>query len=251
MDEWNKESIRKAIVMGATSGIGRNVALLLAQRGWQVGIAGRREQLLAELHGIHANITAYKQIDITRDEAPTLLMELIQEMGHIDLYFHSSGIGWQNNLLDIEKELKTVLTNGVGFTSMVDTAFNYFANSGRKGHIACISSIAGTKGLGAAPAYSATKRFQNHYLECLTQQAHMRKLNIKITDIRPGFVATDLLGNERYPLQLTASAVADEIVEAIEKKQSIRIIDWRYRILVFFWRLIPRWLWIRLNIKTK
>jgi len=171
----------------------------------------------------------------------------------MDLYFHSSGIGWQNNSLDIEKELKTVETNGLGFTRMVDTAFNWFAThhqSNSKARIACITSIAGTKGLGAAPAYSATKRFQNHYLECLSQQARMRHLPIAITDIRPGFVKTDLIAGSSYPLQLKPEDVAKHIVSAIENGKEVKVIDWRYDILVFLWRLIPRWLWTRLKITT-
>ena len=167
--------MRKAIVMGATSGIGMEVAKLLAGNGWQVGIAGRRverlEALTQEVNErskskdflgkaiAQGEITSYKVIDVTSPNAPLLLLELIEEMGGIDLYFHSSGIGWQNNSLDIEKELKTVETNGVGFVRMVDTAFKWFADRQKKGRIACITSIAGTKGLGAAPAYSSTKRF--------------------------------------------------------------------------------------------
>lgn len=114
--------------------------------------------------------------------------------------------------------------------------------------IACITSIAGTKGLDAAPAYSSTKRFQNHYLECLSQQARMRNLNISITDIRPGFVKTNLIADSNYPLQLDAKNVAKSIVKAIEKKRNVKVIDWRYAILVFFWRLIPRWIWTRIKI---
>ena len=150
--------------------------------------------------------------------------------------------------------MKTVETNGMGFTRMVDTAFNWFAAHAQERErkhnyrIACITSIAGTKGLGAAPAYSATKRFQNHYLECLAQQARMRHLPISITDIRPGFVATDLIAGSKYPLQLRAEEVARHIVHAIEKGKEVKVIDWRYAILVFFWRHIPRWLWTRLKI---
>ena len=78
---------------------------------------------------------------------------------------------------------------------MVNTAFHYFARQG-KGHIAVISSIAGTKGLGIAPAYSATKRFQNTYIDALEQLAYMQKKKaIHFTDIRPGFVKTDLLND--------------------------------------------------------
>lgn len=240
-----------AIVMGATSGIGKEVAILLAKSGWKVGIAGRRDALLEEIVNYNDNIVSYEQIDITKSEAPSKLTKLIEKMGGMDLYFHSSGVGWQNNHLEEEKEMQTVETNAFGFTQMVDTAYNYFVHNKKKGHIACITSIAGTKGLGAAPAYSATKRFQNHYLECLTQMSRMRRLPISITDIRPGFVATDLISGGEYPLQLSAHEVAKDIIKAIKKKKSIVIIDWRYRILVNLWKLIPRWLWIRLNIKTK
>ena len=270
------------------------VASLLAQRGWQVGIAGRRVERLEEVkrntnqiisektkvsqkgnisEGVKASrgeIICYQQIDVTSADAPTLLQELIEKLGGMDLYFHSSGIGWQNNSLDFEKEMKTVETNGLGFVRMVDTAFNWFAQQSQeqdKGQelrleqksdkgkdndtyrIACITSIAGTKGLGAAPAYSATKRFQNHYLECLTQQAHMRHLPIAITDIRPGFVKTDLIAGSNYPLQLTPQEVALQIVNAIERGKTVKTIDWKYSILVSLWRMIPRWIWTRLTIK--
>ena len=262
---------KKAIVMGATSGIGMEVAKLLAAKGWQVGIAGRRIERLQTLISDNkttlqsggtisdnkatpqGGITCYQQIDVTSAEAPSLLLEFIDKLGGMDLYFHSSGIGWQNNSLDIEKELKTVETNGLGFTRMVDTAFNWFAThhqNNSKARIACITSIAGTKGLGAAPAYSATKRFQNHYLECLSQQARMRHLPIAITDIRPGFVKTDLIAGSSYPLQLKPEDVAKHIVNAIENGKEVKVIDWRYDILVFLWRLIPRWLWTRLRITT-
>ena len=121
---------KKAIVMGATSGIGMEVAKLLAAKGWQVGIAGRRTERLQTL--MTDGIACYQQIDVTSADAPTQLQQLIDKLGGMDLYFHSSGIGWQNNQLDIEKELKTVETNGMGFTRMVDTAFNWFAAHARE-----------------------------------------------------------------------------------------------------------------------
>ena len=254
---------RKAIVMGATSGIGMEVAKLLAEQGWQVGVAGRRVDRLEALRQSQEGIMCYQQIDVTAQDAPDRLLNLIDELGGMDLYFHSSGIGWQNNSLDMDKELRTVETNALGFVRMVDAAFNWFAERDRSvtsdgkeskaslsslPRIACITSIAGTKGLGAAPAYSATKRFQSHYLECLTQQARMRHLNISITDIRPGFVKTDLIAGSSYPLQLDAKVVAESIVRAMEKGRSVKVIDWRYASLVFFWRLIPRWIWTRMMI---
>ena len=88
--------MKKAIVIGATSGIGLEVARLLAQQGYMVGIAGRRVERLVEIAKSTANITAYRQIDITDASATKLLHELITELGGMDLYFHSSGIGCEN-----------------------------------------------------------------------------------------------------------------------------------------------------------
>lgn len=252
--------------MGATSGIGKEVARLLAANGYEVGIAGRREERLVQMAQATPGIVAHRQIDVTKEDAPTELHKLIEELGGMDLYFHSSGIGWENVALDADKELKTVETNGVGFVRMVSAAYNWFAeqradeakqraegaeqrasSTERKARIACITSIARTRGLGAAPAYSATKRMQAHYLECLSQQARMRHLNIGITDIRPGFVATDLIAGSHFPLQLKAEDVARTIVRAIEQGSEVVTIDWRYRLLVTAWQLIPRWLWVRLT----
>lgn len=245
---------KRAIIMGATSGIGYEVMKELTKRGWQVGIAGRRQNLLFEAQRTNLNIVATECIDITQDNAADKLRTLIGKMGGIDLYFHSSGIGHQNPALDTEIELKTVETNALGFTRMVNAAFKYFEeNPDKKGQIAVISSIAGTKGLGASPAYSATKRYVNHYLECLEQLIHIKGIkNIKISDIRPGFVRTALLADgHNYPFQLDATKVAEEIVDKVERGKSIITVDWKYRIVVFFWRLVPRWIWVRMKIVSK
>lgn len=246
--KYMTQKMKKAIVVGATSGIGLEVARLLAKRGYKVGVAGRRVERLAEAVKSTEGIVTYRQIDVNDENAPIKLRELIAELGGMDLYFHSSGIGWENCELGIDREMKTVETNAVGFTRMVSAAYRWLAdNNKEEGRIACITSIARTRGLGAALAYSATKRFQSHYLECLSQQARMRGLKIRITDIRPGFVATDLIAGSHFPLQLSAESVARTIVKAIEHGKEIVTIDWRYRLLVAAWSFIPRWMWIRIK----
>jgi len=227
---------KKAIIMGASSGIGQEVARLLTEQGWKVGVAARRMERLKEFE------TA-AQIDVTNEDAPERLLQLIDQLGGMDLYFHASGIGKQNRLLNEDIELATMETNAVGFTRMVGTAYRYMASHGG-GHIAVISSIAGTKGLGPAPAYSATKALQNTYIQALEQLANGQKLNIRFTDIRPGFVDTDLLsGDDHYPLMLKKDDVARDIVRSIEKQRHVRVIDLRWRIITCFWRLIPRCIW--------
>src|SRR5574344_2696484 len=97
----------RAIVVGATSGIGREVARLLAERGWTVGVAGRRREVLEALVANSPNIVHWREIDVTKADAGSRLMELVETMGGMDLYFHSSGIGYQNASLDETKELST------------------------------------------------------------------------------------------------------------------------------------------------
>lgn len=234
---------KRAIVIGASSGIGREVALLLMKEGWTVGVAARRVDRLQELHA-----AAVEQIDVTQEEATVRLQSLISRLGGMDLFFYASGIGKQNRELKADIELATLETNGLGFTRMIGEAYRYFAERGR-GHIAAITSIAGTKGLGPAPSYSATKAMQNVYLQALEQQANARGLKIRFTDIRPGFVDTALLdGDFHYPMMLKPERVAQEILYAINHHQHIRVIDWKYRLMTALWRRIPRWLWRRIKL---
>ena len=243
--------MKKAVVMGASSGIGMEVAKLLLADGWIIGVAARRTDLLEQLKDTAPERVVMETIDVNADGAEDMLLSLIVTLGGMDLFFYAPGIGWQNPTLEPDKENNTVTTNALGFTRMVGTAFRYMATHGG-GHIAAVTSIAGTKGLGPAPAYSATKAFQNTYLQALEQQANARKLNIRFTDLRPGFVDTALLGDgNRYPILLRKEDVAYEMVEAIRHHKHIWVIDWRWRILTALWRRIPRWVWRRLNLNTK
>lgn len=235
--------MKRAIVIGASSGIGQEVAKLLVEQGWTVGVAARRVERMQDI-----GAAAIEQIDVTADDATEGLKRLIDRLGGMELFFYASGIGKQNRELSEDIELATVQTNGMGFTRMIGAAYRYFANQGG-GHIAAITSIAGTKGLGPAPSYAATKAMQNVYLEALEQQANSRHLNIRITDIRPGFVDTPLLsGDFHYPMMLQPEKVAKEIVRAINRKEHVRVIDWRYRILTMAWRCIPRFVWRRMKL---
>lgn len=266
---------KRAIVMGASSGMGREVARLLLAKGWHVGLAARRKNALDELCNEYPQLAVAEQVDVTKPDAEERLHALIEQLGGMDVYVHMSGIGKQNLELESDIELATVDTNGLGFTRLVGAAFRYFRDKKRDeigenatfeaendaiclanntkstaagGHIVAISSIAGTKGLGPAPSYSATKAFQNTYLEALEQLSTNLCLDISITDICPGFVDTPLIEGSNFPLKLNAQSVAHQIVNAIEKKPHVRIIDWRYRLLVAGWRLLPRWVWRRLPL---
>ena len=240
--------MKRVIIIGASSGMGFEVAKLLLAEGCTLGVAARREDRLQMLKQMAPDRVEVQALDMTADDATVKLRDLIDRLGGMDLFFYASGIGKQNHTLSSDIELNTVNTNGMGFTRMTGEAYRYFAERG-EGHIAAITSIAGTKGLGPAPSYSATKAMQNVYLQALEQQANARKLKIRFTDIRPGFVDTDLLkGDYHYPMMLKPEKVARQIVRAIKNKRHIKVIDWRYALMTALWRRIPRPVWRQMKL---
>ena len=240
--------MKRIVIAGATSGLGHEVARLCIAAGWRVGAAGRNAEALERLRTQAPAQVETAEIDITHDDAPQRLAELVGRLGGMDIYFHASGIGKRNSDLRPDIELDTLRTNGEGFVRMATAAFGWFRTHGG-GHIAVISSVAGTRGLGAAPAYSATKRLQNIYIDALAQLARMEHIDIRFTDIRPGFVATPLLAGDDYPLLMQPDPVARRIFRALVHRRRRAVIDRRYAVLVFFWRLIPQWLWERLPVR--
>lgn len=244
----------KAIVIGATSGIGRETAARLVEEGWMVGVTGRRVEALKSFKAEYGDDVHFMEMDVTREDATVGLDELIGEMGAPDLLLYVSGVGYQNLELDMDKEIRTVKTNCEGLVRMVVHFINYVRNNqelysaDHEAHIAVVTSIAGTAGLGTAPSYSATKKMQQTYISALTQLVRMEGLPVRFTDIRPGFVATAILNpDKRYPMMMSLEKAADEVIKAIRRKKRIYTFDWKFRILVFFWRLVPRCLWERLT----
>ncbi len=243
--------MKRAIILGASSGIGRETARQLLANGWYVGVAARRGDLLDEIKSANSDRVEAMTIDVTSAEAVPRLLELVRRMGGVNLFVYSVGIGKQNERLDPDVELATAEVNVVGFTRMIDAMFNYMA-SNLGGDIAVVTSVAGTKGIGVAPSYSATKAYQSKYVQALEQLSNMRRLHIRFTDIRPGFVDTPLLeGGGRYPMLMDKERVVGEMLKAVEAHRHVRVIDWRYRLLTFAWRLIPNRVWRRMDIRVK
>lgn len=236
------------VIVGATSGLGFETAKLFIKSGYKVGVAGRRTELLEPLKAMAPDRVSIGRIDVTDSEAPEKLLALIEKIGGVDTIFLSSGIGFQNAALDPEIELKITATNGMGFVRMITASFNYLKrNNG--GHIAAITSVAGSRGIGVAAAYSATKSFQTQYINALEQLSCSKGLNITFTDIRPGFVATDLLnGNYNYPMLMEPTYAGRTIFRAITSKKRVAIFDWRYEVVVALMKYTPRFIWKRIKL---
>jgi short-subunit dehydrogenase len=234
--------MKKAIIIGASSGIGRHLALLLADQGYQVAITGRRTHLLQELQASKPTQFISKTFDVTDLNNPQHLDQLASQLTGLDLLVISSGIGEINEKLDFSIEKSTIDVNVSGFTQVADWAFNYFYQQG-KGHLVNISSIAGIRGARHAPAYNASKAYQINYLEGLRQKANRVKAAIIITDVRPGFVNTAMAKGEDLFWVASVEKAAKQIMIAIEKNQKIIYVTRRWRMIGVMLKFLPGWIY--------
>lgn len=117
--------MKKAIVIGATSGIGRETAVRLVDEGWEVGVSGRRIEALEAFREEYGERVHFRQMDVTREDAAAGLDVLIEEMGAPDLLLYVSGVGYQNRELDIDKEILTVRTNCEGMVRILVHFIDY------------------------------------------------------------------------------------------------------------------------------
>lgn len=243
--------MKNIIIIGASSGIGMRIATDFARMGWKVGIAARREDRLKEIQELYPENIIYKAIDVTADDAVKRFNDLIETLGGMDYMLYCAGCGWQNPELDPAVDRRTVMTNVLGFTRMINAAYAYFkatANDSR-GHIAAITSVAGMKGIGVSATYSASKRYQWTYLQAIDQLAHIQHVNVAITDIRPGFVDTPLLKSSRaYPLEMSIAYAAPRIELAMLRSRRVAVVDARWAVVSALWKLIPDALWRHLAI---
>jgi len=241
--------MKKVMIMGASQGIGYRCAEELAKRGVKVGIAARRTEPLKELKKRYPDMVEYMSIDVTKPEAVKQIGKLIEKMGGMDIYFHVAGIGYENTTLDPGMEVEIFNTNLIGLVRCVCTAYRYFRINRIRGHIAAVTSVAGTNGIGRLSAYSASKGGAQKWLVALEQLSNNSHAGITFTDIRPGWIRTDLLvkGN-RYPMTMDLDYAVPLILKAIIRKKRVAVIDWRWNVVVGLWRAIPNFIYTRLNI---
>jgi len=230
--------MRKTIIVGGTSGIGRELAKIMAGAGYAVGVCGRRPELLQKLRNEFPGKIFTKQLDVVQPQAMGQLKELITEMGGTDLVVISAGTGDLNKDLDWKIEKDTIDVNVIGFAAMANVAFEHFRDKGR-GHLVGISSIAAIRGGGAAPAYNASKAFVSNYLEGLRQKVSKLRLAITVTDIMPGLVDTPMAKGEGLFWVAPTEKAARQIFEAIEKGKSHAYITKRWRLIAWLLKTLP------------
>ena len=236
-------SVKRCIVIGATSGIGRAVALVLSRAGYEVGITGRRQALLDSLADELSTPCYVRCFDVRARGAQDALIALIEEMQSVDLIVVSAGVGLRNPSLNWTVEQDTLATNVMAFAAMCNVAWHHFVERGT-GHLVGISSIAAIRG-GPIPAYNASKAFASTYLEGLRSRARKDNLSIHVTDIKPGFVHTDMAKGDLFWVA-SADKAARQICAAIEAKQKHAYITRRWRLVAWLLNILPDWAYQKL-----
>jgi short-subunit dehydrogenase len=233
------------IIIGATSGIGRELAQQYLTLGHTVAITGRREELLLELKTQYPDLYT-GCFDVQAGNAVERLQSIIADMGSLDLLIYSAGYGDTSTKLVAETEIDSTATNVMGFVKIATFSFNYFLQQGH-GQLAVLSSVAALRGNSYTPAYSASKAYVSNYAEGLNIKARKLHANIVVTDIRPGFVKTKMAkGNGQFWVAPIDKAVR-QIRAAIAAKKRVAYITKRWALIAFILKRLPYWVYRRIG----
>ncbi len=237
---------KTAIIIGASSGIGKALAEILSKEDYTLGLTGRRVNLLDDLANTLPNKAITKEMDVSDPlKAKQQFEELIGVLGNVDLVIVSAGTGHHNPELEPALELETINTNVSGFTTIAGAAYNHFKKN-KKGHLVGISSILTLRGNAGAPAYNASKAFMSNYMEGLRLKALKENLDIHITDIRPGYVDTAMAEGDHMFWVAPPEKAAKQIVDAIKSNKSCAYITKRWRLIAWLMRIAPNFLYKKL-----
>ena len=235
---------KRAIIVGASSGIGAALALKLADEGYSLALLARRSEMLAELtneinskHGAtRARFYVHDVLDYA--SAPALLRQIVADLGGLDSFIFNTGVSHMVGLkkYDFEKDRLTTEVNYIGALAWLNPVAEIFQSLGA-GQIVGVSSVAGERGRVGNPSYNASKAALTTYLEALRNR--LTRYGVNVLTVKPGPVETAITAGMKMPLKISAEQAADDIYTAMRKrKQEVYTHGlWRWIMLVI--RNIP------------
>jgi short-subunit dehydrogenase len=237
-----------AVITGASSGIGWELAKELARKGTRVGlIARRREQLEQLAHEIakEGGTAAFAPADVS-ERGPTVaaIQEVVAKLGEPDLLVANAGVGAPTRIepnMNMDYLEKMYRVNVFGVMYSIDAVLPSML-ARRKGHIAAVSSMAAYKGLPGEWGYSSTKAAVNNMMEGLRIQ--LRGRGVRVTTVCPGFIRTPMTARNKFkmPFLLEADVAARRIVQALERKDAVYDFPWEMSWLMRLLGFLPDWI---------
>ncbi|MEX0723411.1 MAG: SDR family NAD(P)-dependent oxidoreductase [Gracilimonas sp.] len=239
--------MKNIIITGATSGIGRELALQYADKGNKVGLIGRRTERLQELKDEIGDLAFIRSLDVTDHErAEKIYQELIEEMGGMDIMVLNAGIGRIQMLPPWRAESKMIEVNALAFAHGCHFAFEYFCKKG-EGQIVGMSSMASLLAHHRAAAYTATKHFISNYMVSYRQKAKRVDADITITEIRAGYIWTEMTERAKGMFWVApVEKAVRQMVKGIDKRKNYLYVTKRWRLLAWVVKCVPEWVWNRI-----
>ena len=211
-------------ITGASSGIGKALAIKFAEKGWTVAASARRENLLDELNKINSNIYSFP-LDVTEIENCKLVAnKIIEKFNGLDICVFGTGMHdpKSEKKFNLSKIREIMEVNYFGTMNSINSIYDYFSEK-KNGQISIISSVAGYRGLPAAGAYCASKAALTSYAESLNFDMQLK--NVKVSLISPGFIKTPMTDQNDFPMPMIKSPefAANEIFKGLTEKKSFEI----------------------------
>jgi len=244
---------KRAILIGASSGIGAALAKQLASEGWTLALLARRANLLTALcseinqQAGEVRATAYVHDVNHTDEVPTLLGRIVADLGGLDLFVYNTGINLivERAEFDFEKDAQMTTVNYIGALAWLNPVAAMF-QSAHGGTIVGIGSVAGDRGRVGAPGYNASKAALHSYLESLRNR--LTRYGVHVLTVKPGFVDTDMVkASPRKFLVISAEKAAASITSAIRHRKQTLYTPWFWSWLMLVVRHIPSVVFRRLS----
>ena len=239
---------KKIWITGASSGIGKALAIKFANEGWQVAASARRENLLQDLHNSNENILPFP-LDVKNESLIKETFEnILQKMQSIDLCVFCTGIHDPDaeKKLSGEKIREIMDTNFFGTLNCI-MAVNQYYRKKKSGHISIVSSVAGYRGLPAASGYCASKAALTSLAESL--YFDFRRFGVRVSLISPGFIKTPMTDKNKFPMPMIKSPeyAAEKIFTGLTKRSSFEIhFPKIFTIMLKLLKIMPNWLFFLL-----
>lgn len=211
-------------ITGASSGIGRSLAIKFANKGWLVAISARRNELLKEIEAKHEKITAFS-LDVTdKYKCKEIFEKIKKKYGNIDICFFCAGI-YEPRVekeIDLDRIQEVMNTNFFGTLNCIKAVEEYLKQI-QSGHIAIVSSIAGYRGLPNSSGYGPSKSALNNLAESL--YFNFKKKNVRVSLISPGFIKTSMTNKNTFKMPFIRSPeyAADKIYNGLIKSNTFEI----------------------------
>ena len=235
-------------ITGASSGIGKALALKFANEGWQVAASARRENLLNEISELNENISSFP-LDVTNKDDCKETFELIKnKYQNIDICFFSTGT-WdpkKEKEIDVDQMKKVMEVNFFGTLNCIKAVEKYFREK-NSGHISIVSSIAGYRGLPNSTGYGASKAALNNLAESL--YFDFGRYNVRVSLVSPGFIKTPMTDKNEFkmPFLKTAEFAADKIYKGLINSSSFEIdFPKELTLILKFLKILPDWLYFKI-----